>query len=499
MSTLEKDIQYTSSVIAEPPHDLRYARRSLILFGLMVLLVYYIEMMMTASIPKILIEYHETLGKVSLILALYTIFGVALIPVVGKLGDIHGKKKVLMYVLVAYSIMVVSTSLTPNFTWLLISRTFQGVGITISPLALTLAREQYPRKMIAKAQGLISGMIFAGIGLGLSAGALVSEYWGWQTNYHIAAPIIIILTILTWLYIKESRFKNYDIKLDIPGSAILGSSLALFVLGLSQATRLGWMSPLILGFFFGGGILLIPLYVFENKVSQPILDFSRLGEKNILVSNIIAFITGTAIVLSFASLVYKLEDTPPAGYGFSIGTAGMYILPFAIIVLITSYPIGALNSKYGVKPFLFLGGIIGAVGSILLAFETIAYQIPIFLCITAVGFSMLLISRQVMLIMSVNNEDMGTMVSISQIFFNMGQSVAPAISASILSAYAASVIIGGESYSLPTHQAFGYIFWFVAVIFMISFLLAPFGKEVIGKRQADLHNTSLRSSSKSPK
>ena len=191
MSTLEKDIQYTSSVIAEPLHDLRYARRSLVLFGLMVLLVYYIEMMMTASIPKILIEYHESLGKVSLILALYTIFGVALIPVVGKLGDIHGKKKVLMYVLVAYSIMVVSTSLTPNFTWLLISRTFQGVGITISPLALTLAREQYPRKMIAKAQGLISGMIFAGIGLGLSDGALVSEYWGWQTNYHIDAPKIV--------------------------------------------------------------------------------------------------------------------------------------------------------------------------------------------------------------------------------------------------------------------------------------------------------------------
>ena len=97
-----------------------------------------------------------------------------------------------------------------------------------------------------------------------------------------------------------------------------------------------------------------------------------------------------------------------------------------------------------------------------------------------------------MLIMSVNNEDMGTMVSISQIFFNMGQSVAPAISASILSTYAGSVIIGGESYSLPTHQAFGFIFWFVAVIFLISFFLAPFGREVIGKRKADLHKIPIK-------
>jgi MFS family permease len=459
--------------------DLKYARRTLLLFGLVVLTVFYVELMMTPATPRILLQYNVTLGQVSLILSLYTVFGVAITPAIGKLGDIYGKRKVLLYVLSAYSAMVVSTSFVPNFTTLLISRTFQGVGIAVVPLAFSLAREEFPREMIPRAQALISGMIFTGIGLGLSAGAFVANYYGWQANYHIVTPLMIAFTIFVALQVKESAYRNAGAKLDYAGSLLLGLSLAMLVLGLSQGSSWGWTSPAIIGLISTGSFLLVPLALVEMRVDQPLLDFGQLRARNVLVSNILAFNTGAAIVLTFASLVYKLEDVSPAGYGFDIVTAGLYILPIAIVVLIVSYPVGVLSAKFGAKPFLFLGGGIGAFGSVFLTTESSAIQIPEFVSISALGFAMLLVSRQILLVLSVKPVEMGAMTSVNQVFFNMGQSLAPAVSASILSTYASTVVLGGHAFSLPTNQAFGYIFWVVAAIFALSLLVSAFGAEVI--------------------
>jgi MFS family permease len=466
----------------ETQFDLSYARKTLVLFGLIVLTVFYVELMMTPSTPKILLQYHVTLGQVSLILSLYTVFGVALTPAVGKLGDIYGKRRVLLYVLAIYSATVVSTSFVPNFTDLLLSRTFQGVGITIVPLAFSLAREEFPRRMIPKAQALISGMVFTGIGLGLSVGAFVSNYYGWQANYHLAIPIVIVLTVVVVYQVKESVYRNPNAKLDYFGSALLGSSLAMLVLGLSQGPFWGWTSPPTIGLLSLGVLLMVPLAMVERRVEQPLLDFGQLRARNILVSNILAFNTGVAIVLSFASLVYKLEDVQPSGYGFDIVTAGFYVLPVAIVVLAASYPLGILNSRFGVKPFLFLGGGIGTFGAVLLTTESRAIQIPEFVSVAALGFAMILVSRQILLVLSVKPTEMGAMTSINQVFFNVGQSVAPAISAAILSTFASAVVLGGHEYVLPTAQAFEYAFWVVAAVFAFSLLISFFGSEVINRK-----------------
>jgi MFS family permease len=481
--------------LQEKRSDLAYARRTLVLLGLVVLTVYFVEMMMVPSIPKILIEYKVRLGQTSLILALYTAFGTAITPIVGKLGDIYGKKRMLTYVLLAYSAMVVTTSFTPDFTTLLISRTFQGIGLGVTPLAFSLAREEFPRELIPRAQALISGMIFAGIGLGLSFGAFVSNYYGWQVNYHIATPVIITLTALIVIGVKESSFKNPRAKLDFIGSALLGACLAMIVLGLSQGSSWGWSSTPIVGLLSIGPLLLVPLILIERKIKEPLLDFGQLKVRNVLVSNILAFASGSAVTLSFSSLVYKLEDVKPAGYGYDILTAGLYILPFAIVVLVVSYPIGILNSKFGAKPFLVIGSVIGVIGSILLASENTAMQIPEYITIAGLGFALIVVSCQILLVLSVHPTKMGSMTSINTVFFNVGQSLGPAISASILSTYATTIVLGGHVFSLPTSEAFQYTFWVVAAVFAISVFVAIFANEVIIRKKRQVSIPTAETSS----
>ncbi|HVB12057.1 MAG TPA: MFS transporter [Nitrososphaerales archaeon] len=465
--------------------DVKYAIRTLVLFGLAIVTVMYVEIMLTPVLPRLALDYNVTVGQTTLVLALYTVFGTAITPILGKLGDIYGKKRIMMYVLICYSGMVTITSFTPDFSALLISRTFQGVGLAIIPLAFSIAREQFPRKMIPRAQALISAMLVGGIGLGLSVGAFVANSFGWQTNYHIAAPVVIILTVLIFYQVRESTFRNRRAKLDYAGSAMLGSSLAMIVLGLSEGPQWGWSSPQILALLGVGMLLLIPLMLFERKIKEPLLNFTQLRERNVLVSNILAVTTGTAILLTFTSMIYKLEDAKPSGYGHDILMSGLYLLPFAVVMLIVSYPVGILTSRVGVKPLLLVGSIIGALGSILLSTETSSIQIPEYISVISLGLSFLIVSRQVLLVLSIKPADMGSMTSINQVFFNIGQSLGPAIAASILSTFASAIVLSGHAHLFPTPEAFRYISWLAAFLFIVSFVIALFVKEIIGRKIKD--------------
>ncbi len=463
--------------------DLAYANRNLILFALLAASVMYIEIMLTPSLPSIEKQYNVTIGQVSLILSLYTVFGTAINPIVGKLGDIYGKKQVLMYVLVSYSIMVTITSFAPNFTVLVISRTFQGVGLGIFPLAFSLVREQFPRQLVPRAQGLVSAMFGAGLALGLPVGAFVANNYGWQTNYHIATPFIIVLTVLIFFAVRESPFRNPEAKMDYVGAGLLGVAVALVVLGLSQGSYWGWTSAPVLGLIVVGLMLFIPLVPYEMKLKEvAVLNFAQLRQRNVLVSNVLGLISGMGMLLAFQSIVFQLEDSKPVGYGFDIFTTGLYLLPLAIVMLALAYPLGILISRIGVKPFLIVGSIIGAIGFLLLAETHSALEIAGYLAIASVGLAMMMVSMQNLLVLSVKPREMGLVTATNTVFRNVGQSLGAPIAASILSTFTLTLVFKGQVLHPPTTAAFQYTYYVAAASFVVGLVLSLLGQEVMGKK-----------------
>lgn len=482
-----KDMEQATSAkgasLSKTQFDMKYANRTLVLFALLAASVMYIEIMLTPSLPEIQRQFGVTYGQVSLVLALYTVFGTAINPIVGKLGDIYGKKKILVVVLISYSVMVTLTSFAPDFNILLISRTFQGVGLGIFPLAFSLVREEFPRELVPKAQGLLSAMFGAGLALGLPLGAFIANSYGWQTNYHIATPFVIALTILIIFMTKESSFRNPEAKMDYVGATILGAALALIVLGLSEGSVWGWTSTPVLGMVLGGLLLLVPLIPYERRLKESaVLDFAQLRIRNVLLSNIMGVIVGVGMLLAFQSVVFQLEDMKPVGYGFDIFTAGLYLLPLAIVMLIVAYPVGVLISKVGVKPFLIVGSIIGSIGFLLISTATTAIQIAGYLSVASVGISILMVAMQNLLVLTVKPHEMGLATSMNTVFRNVGQSLGAPIAGSILSTFTFSVALGTITLQLPTQAAFQYTYYVAAIAFVFGLVASVFAREVIGKK-----------------
>lgn len=459
-----------------------YANRVVVLFAVLAAFVLFVDIMLTPSLPKIATDYNVSIAEVSLIISLYTVFGTAVNPVIGKLGDIVGKKRVLIYVLAIYCVMVAITSFANSFTILLASRTVQGIGLGIFPLAFSLVREEFPREMVPRAQGILSAMFGAGAAFGLPIGALIANSYGWQANYHVALPFIVALTVLIFFTVKESSVTDPNARLDYVGAVWLGADLAAIVFGLSEGSAWGWTSPSVLGLIFGGLILLVPLVFYERRVVEPILNLKLLAVRNVMVSNVIGITTGAALFIAFQAITFRLELPPPAGSGFDILTTGFYLLPLAVAILVVAIPVGRLVPRYGVKPFLYLGSIVGALGFYLISTAATATLIAEYLVVASAGLGMLLVSSQNLLVLSVQRREMGLATSISTVFRNIGSSLGAPIAASLLSTFVVSYVVAGQTITLPTDTAFNFAYYIAAAGFLASLLITTLAQEVMGKR-----------------
>jgi MFS family permease len=475
-----------ASAEGEQKFDLKYANKALVLLSLLAAFIVYIDTMLTPALPKIVTEYGVTIAQASLLISLYTVLGVAVIPIIGKLGDIYGKKRVMMYILVGYIVAATATSFAPSFNLILVSRFVQGIGLGVFPLCFSLAREQFPRSMVPRAQGLISAIQTAGGAFGLLGGAVITNSFGWQGNYHVAIPFIIVLTLLIYFVVRESTNRKPGVRLDYLGAAGLGASLTAIVLGLSEGSSWGWNSAPILGLMVGGLAAIVPLALYERGLAEPVLDLKLLRERNVMISNLLTVVYGLSLGVTFQALVYAMELPAPAGFGISIVEVGIYLLPLVIVLVPVAYAVGSLIPKYGVKPFLYAGAVFAAVAFILLSTYSSPEEIEAYLVVYAVGSGMLTVSIQNLLVLSVEKGKMALGTSLNTAFRYCGQTLGAPLAGVLLSTFVASYIVSGNLLVLPIRAAFQYCFYTSAAGFTIVGLVAIFAREVIGKHRQEV-------------
>jgi MFS family permease len=463
--------------------DAAYAVRVMLILAGLVTLVLYVEGMLTPSLPTIAKEFAISSGEASLILSSYIVTGVALSPVVGKLGDIYGKKRILGYVIVIYAACVSVTGFSPSYSFMVAARAFQGIGLTIFPLGLSLVREEFPRAMVPRAQGFLSAMFGAGFAVSLPIGAWVSNGYGWRTTYHSAIPFVVLLAILVFLFVRESKYRRPNSKVDYLGAGVLGLSLALIVLGLSEGATWGWLAAPTVTLFAVGGALLVPLVLYERRYrragGEAILDFRLLRQRNVMVTNVVGAVSGFGMFLALLSMTYLFQDPIAAGgFGQSILGAGLSLVPLAIGMLIFAPIAGSLVSRVGTRPMTAVGAGITSLGFLLaIPVQSLGSLLMVEFLVGA-GMGIANAGMINLLVLTVDPREMGLATSMSAVFRNVGSSLGAPLSGSLLATYTVSVF----GFGFPSHAAFAWSFALAAIAFACAGGVVAFGREVLGRR-----------------
>src|SRR5437867_2348253 len=163
------------------------------------------ETMLLPAIPDIIRDFHINYSTSAWILTAYLISGAVITPIAGKLSDIYGRKKILLIIMISYTIGVTFGCLSFSISSLLAARIIQGVGLAMFPIAFGIIRSQFPQQKLAFAQGIFISTFAGGSALGLAVGGTIVHYFGWHATFLSIIPIAIGLIVVVKRIIHASE------------------------------------------------------------------------------------------------------------------------------------------------------------------------------------------------------------------------------------------------------------------------------------------------------
>jgi MFS family permease len=448
---------------------------TLIVLSSLALIAMYGETMLIPAIPILVKDFKIPYNTSSWILTAYLIAGAVMTPIIGKLSDIYGKKKILMLVMVIYSIGTFSGGISANIFMMIVSRIIQGIGLAMFPVAFAIIREKFPEEKLAIGQGIFTAVFAGGAVVGLGLGATIIEYFSWHMTFLSIVPLMIILLIvvLRLIHIKSEKLvSKIDNSIDIKGTLTLIVLVSSFLVALTllpnsiSQSQYKNSNLIIISALFALSVALLPLFIsIQKKAKSPLIDLQLLKDIILLPTNILIMTIGISMFIIYQSLPILIQSPLPSGFGGEPVAAASVQLPFMIVSFIISVLSGFLISKIGnIKPTV-VGSIISAIGFFLLfLYHSTEYVIAVELSVIAIGLSFAEIGAFNISLVSAPLHLSGTALGITMLLFLIGMSVGPTISGIYMESFKSTV--NGMYGSFPSSFAYDMIF-LTSLIFSI--------------------------------
>ncbi|MFI6182276.1 MFS transporter [Nonomuraea sp. NPDC051191] len=401
------------------------------------------------QLPRLL---HAAPADTSWVITVTLLVGAVATPVIGKLGDLYGKRTMMLVCsvpLVAGSVVcALSGSLIPMIT----GRGLQGLGVGMIPLGVSALRDLLPPQRVGPAIALMSSSMGIGGALGLPISAAVAEYADWRVLFWGAAALSVLVGVLIWLLVPATPAAARG-RLDLVGAFGLGAALVCLLLGVSKGGDWGWSSGTTLG-LLGGAVLLALLWaLWELRVRDPLVDLRTTARPQVLLTNLASILVGFAMYAQSLVLMQILQLPAALGYGLgqSMLAAGLWMAPSGLMMMAVSSLGARLSAARGPKTSLFVGALIIAAGyGAALGLMGWSWGLMIAGCIGSAGVGLAYGAMPALIMGAVPRSETASANSFNTLMRSIGTSVCAAVIGVVLAQL--TVTVGGHT--LPSETGF---------------------------------------------
>ncbi|WP_369249178.1 MFS transporter [Streptomyces sp. R41] len=285
-------------------------------------------------------------------------------PVAGRLGDMYGKKRMLLASLVPLILGSVVCALSSSVIPMIAGRGLQGMGMGVVPLGISLLRDVVPAEKLGTSIALMSASMGVGGALGLPFSAAIAENASWRVLFWVVAALSLAVGTLIWFFVPADRASTASSGFDLLGALGLGTALVCLLLAVSKGADWGWGSGTTLGLFTAAVVVLLAWGWWELRITDPLVDLRVTARPQVLTTNAASILVGFAMYAQSLVVPQLLQLPEATGYGLgeSMLAMGLWMAPAGLMMMLIS-PVGAkLSAAKGPKVTLIVGSLVIALG-----------------------------------------------------------------------------------------------------------------------------------------
>ena len=387
---------------------------------------------------------------VAWLLSAYLVIASITAPLVGKLGDRHGKRRLLVVALGCFLVGSVGAALAPSIGVLIFFRSLQGVGGAVFPLSQSVVRDEFPTGEVHVGMGWLTGAFGVGGVLGLGGTGLIVEVLSWRFVFVAGAVVVLAAVALVRLLVPRSPVHNPG-RLDAPGAALLAAWLGLALVALTQGDEWGWGSARTVGLFAAAVALLVGWTAHELHAEEPLVDLRALAERPVLFANLATFLLGYVLFGTLFLVPHLVEAPARTGYGFGASAleTGLYLLPSAAGQVLAGPVSGLLARRRGPKlPFAAGMALAAASAGLLAVWHDRPWQVVAGMLLLGLGIGFSIGPASALVARAVRSTESGIATALNSVTRRVGGAVGGQAAAALL----AALTVGGSA--APPERAF---------------------------------------------
>ena len=449
------------------------------------LVVSFMQTIVVPIIPHLPAYLHTTAADAQWVLTSTLLAGAVSTPIAGRLGDMFGKRRVLLGLLLCLLVGAIVSAFSNALIPMIVGRVLQGVGIGAIPLGISVLRDIVHPRSLGAAIALVSATLGVGGAAGLPLAAAVAEAFDFHWLFWMAAALAALVFVAVIAFIPVSTLRTGG-RVDWLGALGLAAGLTGTLLGVSKGSEWGWLSPLTLAVFSGSAIVFVVWGLYQLRAGDPLIDLRTSARRPVLMTNLASIAIGFAFFATTATLPVVLESPAASGAGFGLPLllASLCLMPLGIVMFLVSPLAGQLSQRHGPRTSLLVGGLIVTIGYLVATiwFDQL-WHVLMLSTIMGLGIGFAYAAMPNLIMRSVPPTDTGAANGLNAVMRTVGSSTAAAVVGMILSTQ--TVVLPGLE--VPSRSAYAWVFAVGAAVSLVGVVLTL----LIPRRMVGLETASI--------
>jgi len=399
-------------------------------------------------------ELGTSTASVSWVATAVVLSGAIANPVFGRLGDMYGKRRMMIVALWIALAGALICAVAPTLLVLVLGRVLQGVGLAVLALGMGIAKETLPPDRVNAGIAVVSATMGIGGAIGLPLAGVVAAWFDWHAVFWLSAALTAAAIAATTLALPDDRSRSTE-PFDVVGAVWLSACLVAILVALSKAASWG-AGPLPLSLYAFGLAGLMAWWRYEQRPARPLVTVALMRRPALMAVNGIGLLLGFAMFSNlYAPLVLlQMPTTVDHGFGLSIVEAGLLMAPGSMAMMATSPVSARISNRWSARTTLAIGAaLIGAGFAARPAMLGSLIMLGISVAVVNAGVGIAYAAMPITIMQHVPADELGSANAMGTLTRSVGASVSGAAVGAILTSM--STVVDGRE--LPDLRAFTWV------------------------------------------